>query len=180
MKSYLLLALLLLPLHTSPTLAACEGQSYCSWGLPQSSPPSYAIQPVSVTFPNGAGIMWVTFNEYDVDNLWHNTCNPSEWPLHGYGTITYNDGTVNYSGTVKVDASAGEAPTPVCVNNGKTYWVHFWSMKIQSCSSSSHVLSNRLIAVSNCNSPCFDGPNSGCDTAGYWYANWLNFTVSGF
>lgn len=183
MKSYLLIALALALLSTNALAqTTCPGSSYLGWGQGFGAYPSPAHTDLSVTFPDGAGIALCS-GPFEIDaDANAPTCNPTSWNgrvSERYGTVTYNDGEVSYSGAAKFSFDMRPAATPYCVENGVP---HFWMvarLKIQSCTTTSHTLTNRFIAVSCDGSYCAPVTNVPCDS-NYAQENWLNLTVSGF
>ena len=162
---------------------SCPMSSYLGGGLGHSgSYPNLVWANFTVSFPNGVGSMTSSAQwELDADANFP-TCNPNTWSTWSaspmYGNVTYNDGTVAYTGKVRIWLHVQPAPTPYCVYNGKTYDLMVSRLKIQSCTNSGN-LTNRFFAVSCDGYYCAQQTGGPCDT-NYLTENWLNLTVSGF
>lgn len=180
MKTLLILLCLCLP-TAALAQGSCPGTCYLGGGVGQAglypNPPNPTT--FSVTFPNGAGSATCTngFN-LDSDHMFQ-TCSPDTWNgSYAFGTVTYNDGTLAYTGAAKFWFDLAPADTPYCVYNGITRVYMVRRLKVQSCTAG-HTLTNRFIAVSCDGSYCVQWIGPGCD-AGYFSENWINLNVSGF
>jgi hypothetical protein len=198
------------PAHADPTHLGvgfyfgpvCPGQSCCiPCGTDCCNPiPDITSPQINVSIPYGDGNFgyatlpagWLEAGSGDADG-WNAACNQSNnWNGIYYGTVSYNDGTVNYSGAAKfwvqfADTSQVALPSgDICcwTKHNPTYNFYQPNMyfirkiKIQSCTTYSHVLTNRFIAI-GCDgwteSTFINDPN--CP---FMNTNWIHTTVSGF
>lgn len=186
---YLLILLALASLKTNALAqSSCPGDTYLGWGVGLYPSPTTQL---NVTFANSAG--WAIFpNGFTIDaDANFPTCSPNTWNgydgatgMSCFGTMSYNDGTINYSGHCRIWVHLVPAVnTPVCVDNGKTYNYMVARIKIQSCNVSHTTLSNKYIAVSCDGSYCEQITGAPCDSSNpydYISGNYVTMQVSGF
>lgn len=180
----------------------CPGSICCIPAGPDTCNPIPPITSpaLNVSFPNGAGTAtlaagWVETYGIDMDANNSATCTgthgPAAWGTHAYGTITYDDGEIAYSGAVIFDLVAADTTNHALPSGDQCCWQKHnptynyyqpnewfvYKLKIQSCTSS-HVRTTRFIAV-GCDGytqPSYvNDPN--CP---WWNLNYINLTVSGF
>ncbi len=128
---------------------------------------------------------------YDAD-IFGQTCDPTTWNGTDtyYGTVTYDDGEIAYSGQARFWFDWVQAEQPYCndtksaQNNGTSVprSMMVRRLKIQSCTNG-HVLTTRFIATSTgCSNGTYCEANTynPCNHGGYAHENWINMTISGF
>lgn len=162
----------------------CPGSTYLGWGQ---GAIYGAWTNFSASFPNSSGYATCSgpLNP-DADGLagYLQTCTPTTWDCQGpyYGNVSYNDGTISYSGPARFWFDLANASTPTCTPD-KDYVPRVWMvrrLKIQSCTTT-HTLTNRFLAVSCDGSYCESLMGLSCTNAGgYYHENWIDLQISGF
>lgn len=197
MKTFLLAVTLLVLAVPARSQDAYLGAGFyfgptCVPGIVNCSPnPTIQSPALYVSFPSGAGTATIAAGwaeSGDLDGYQASCNNPSQWTAHGFGSVSYNDGTISYSGPIAYDVTYADTAAVAlpsgdicCWQNVGGQWqpkkYFVYKVKLRSCTSG-HVLTNRFIAV-------------GCD--GYTYGsiisdpgcpfvnmNYIPLTVSGF
>jgi len=161
------------------------------------SPPLY----VSIPYDNGSGNFgyatlpagWA--EQANPDAYGASCSSPQNWMYQGYGTVTYNDGTISYTGAAKfsieyADTAQVALPSgdiccwqcntacssfPPLMYQPKKFFVR--KIKIQSCLAN-HTLTDRFIGY-GCNA-WTESQTNGEPYCYFWNATYVNLAVSGF
>lgn len=188
MKKLLLLLPLLfaIPAHAQNS---CPGTTYLGAGqgmhITEPNHVPVAWTNLNVTFPSGHGSAYLggvdALWNVDDDLLYFVTSNPSTWQGNDYaryGTVSYNDGTVSYSGPARFWWVLVHATTPICTEDQIPHYGMISRLKIQSCTSTTHVLTDRFLAIDADGTYCESTTNNPCDS-NYFAFNYLDLVVTG-